>query len=225
MPEAGEEGWIYTVPPGRWEERGAGGAQTGEFINVAPRCQLGAGGGGGGAAGASMPPLFDGASGRAASDGRCAPALPAALDHFHAKPRPRHPPSCGPRAGGEGGGGTAGGWERTGRLRGAGAPGPAWETRRGLQRRAAGRERPGGHCEPGGTHAYEAGGRCACGGVPFSVSAQPWLNGPPGAGAPHPRAEHRLAPATPLTVPPQHAVSTPRPFLARGAGGDARPGG
>lgn len=98
----------------RWGGGVGGGAQTGEFINVAPRCQLGAGGAGGRGAGgcaaeASMPPLFDGASGRAASDGRCAPALPAALDHFHAKPRPGHPPSCGPR-----GGGTAGGWERTG---------------------------------------------------------------------------------------------------------------
>lgn len=39
MPEAGEEARIYTVPPGWWEERGARGAQTGEFINVAPRCQ------------------------------------------------------------------------------------------------------------------------------------------------------------------------------------------
>lgn len=54
MPKAGKQGWIYKVPPGRWEERrgrGGGvegwGAQTGEFINVAPRCQLGAGGVGG----------------------------------------------------------------------------------------------------------------------------------------------------------------------------------
>lgn len=43
MPEAGEEAQIYTVPPGWWEERGARGAQTGEFINVAPRCQPGGG--------------------------------------------------------------------------------------------------------------------------------------------------------------------------------------
>lgn len=145
MPEAGKEGWIYTVPPGRWEERGAGGAQTGEFINVAPRCQLGAGGAGGGAAGASMPPLFDEASGRAASDGRCAPALPAALDHFHAKPRPRHPPSCGPRAGGN-----------APAAAGAGGPGWAWEPRRRFQRRAEGRERPGGR----------GGGRGGRGGCP-----------------------------------------------------------
>lgn len=79
--------------------------------------------------GASMLPLFDGASGRAASDGRCAPALPAALDHFHANlgpatllPPQRCPPNSAPGPGEgaagseeeEGGGGSAGGWERDG---------------------------------------------------------------------------------------------------------------
>lgn len=157
MPEAGKEGWIYTVPPGRWEERGAGGTQTGEFINVAPRCQLGAGGAGGRAAGASMPPLFDEASGRAASDGRCAPALPAALDHFHAKPRPRHPPSCGPRAGGN-----------APAAADAGGPGWAWEPRRHFQRGQRDASGQGGGREGGGVRG---------GGSPLSVPAQPWLNG------------------------------------------------
>lgn len=112
-----------------------------------------------------MPPLFDEASGRAASDGRCAPALPAALDHFHAKPRPRHPPSCGPRAGGN-----------APAAAGAGGPGWAWEPRRQFQRRAAGRERPSG--QGGGRE----GGGDRGGGSSLSVPAQPWLNGSPAQG-------------------------------------------
>lgn len=202
MPEASKEGWIYTVPPGRWEERGAGGTQTGEFINVAPRCQLGAGGAGGGAAGASMPPLFDEASGRAASDGRCAPALPAALDHFHAKPRPRHPPSCGPRAGGN-----------APAAAGAGGPGWAWEPRRRFQRRAAGRERPSGQGRG------REGGGLRGGGSPLSVPAQPWLNGSPRARALRLRAEQRLPRGYPSDAPRRR---TPCP--AYGAGRRTCPG-
>lgn len=77
--------------------------------------------------GASMPPLFDGASGRAASDGRCAPALPAALDHFHANlgpatlpPPQRCPPNSAPGPG-EGAAGSRGGGGEGGRRAGGNA--------------------------------------------------------------------------------------------------------
>lgn len=137
-----------------------------------------------------MPPLFDEASGRAASDGRCAPALPAALDHFHAKPWPRHRPSCGPRAGGN-----------APAAAGAGGPGWAWEPRRRFQRRAAGRERPSG--QGGGREGKRMeGGGVRGGGSPLSVPAQPWLNRSPRIRALHPRAEQWLPPGIPLRWPP-----------------------
>lgn len=130
--QARRDGYIR-CPPGGGRREGPGEHKQASSLMSRQDASSGRGARGGCAAGASMPPLFDEASGRAASDGRCAPALPAALDHFHAKPWPRHPPSCGPRAGGN-----------APAAAGAGGPGWAWEPRRQFQRRAAGRERPSG---------------------------------------------------------------------------------
>lgn len=97
--------------------------------------------------GASMPPLFDGASGRAASDGRCAPALPAALDHFHANlgpatlpPPQRCPPNSAPGPG-EGAAGSRGGVERG--VGGRVGTRRQWRRWRALQRWSAGTEMRG----------------------------------------------------------------------------------